>query len=69
MHGMNIRITRHIINIYKEDKTILSEEKKKMKMRKTIILFTHSYIFNEEKDGRIKGVGRGMKILAGISSL
>ena len=40
-----------------------------MKMRKTIIFFTHSYIFNEEKDGRIKGGGRGMKILEDIISL
>ena len=38
-------------------------------MRKTIIFFTHSYIFNEEKDGRIKGGGRGMKILEDIISL
>ena len=69
MHGMNIRITRHIINIYKKDKTILSEEKKKWKWEKQLFFFTHSYIFNEEKDGRIKGGGRGMKILEDIISL
>ena len=34
-----------------------SPKRKKINMGKTIILFIHSYIFNEQKDGRTKGGG------------